>query len=201
MVTLVSRETIIYYLGAAPNKIKSFALAQRASFFVASCSSTVIPVSSGLYYAGAGIGASFIVLWKEEMKSSFSAIIPKGEKIVGKKEAILMLLLALTLLAPNYLVQEGPYIFRVYVFLAGIILTALYAIKFIEVEGTRRWMEETVWFVKMIFPLLLASVFIVGVIGKVLPKSWVEDYLGGSSLFSSWFAKLIGKIMYFATMT
>lgn len=80
MVTLVSRETIIYYLGAAANKIKSFALAQRASFFVASCSSTVIPVSSGLYYAGAGIGASFIVLWKEEMKSSFSAIIPKGEK-------------------------------------------------------------------------------------------------------------------------
>lgn len=135
------------------------------------------------------------------MKSSFSAIIPKGEKIVGKKEAILMLLLALTLLAPNYLVQKGPYIFKVCVFLAGIILTALYAIKSIEVERTRRWMEETVWFVKMIFPLLLASVFIVGVIGKVLPKSWVEDYLGGSSLFSSWFAKLIGKIMYFATMT
>lgn len=88
-----------------------------------------------------------------------------------------------------------------YVFLAGIILTALYAIKSIEVERIRRWMEETVWFVKMIFPLLLAVVFIVGVIGKVLPKSWVEDYLGGSNLFSSWFAKLIAKIMYFATMT
>lgn len=135
------------------------------------------------------------------MKRSFSAIIPKGEKIVGKKEAILMLLLALTLLAPNYLVQKGPYIFNVYVFLAGIILTALYAIKSIEVERIRRWMEETIWFVKMIFPFLPAGVFIVGVIGKVLPKSWVEDYLGGSSLFSSWFATLTGKIMYFATMT
>lgn len=246
MVTFVSRETIIYYLGAAASKIKSFALASGGSFFVAACSCTVIPVSSGLYYAGAGIGASFIILWvapasnilaivytgallgskmvivrvlsalsmafvvgfvmsyvfqKEEMKRSFSAIIPKGEKIIGKKEAILMLLLLFTLLAPNYLVQKGPYIFKVYVFLAGIILTALYAIKSIEVERIRRWMEETIWFVKMIFPLLLAGVFIVGVIGKVLPKSWVEDYLGGSSLFSSWFATLIGQIMYFATMT
>lgn len=93
------------------------------------------------------------------MKRSFSAIIPKGEKIVGKKEAILMLLLALTLLAPNYLVQKGPYIFNVYVFLAGIILTALYAIKSIEVERIRRWMEETIWFVKMIFPLFACRCF------------------------------------------
>jgi len=63
MVSFVSKETIIYYLGAAANKLKSFALASGGSFFVAACSCTVIPVSSGLYYGGAGIGPAFIVLW------------------------------------------------------------------------------------------------------------------------------------------
>jgi uncharacterized membrane protein YraQ (UPF0718 family) len=63
MVTFVSKETIIYHLGAAAQKLKAFALAAGGSFFVAACSCTVIPVSSGLYYAGAAIGAAFIVLW------------------------------------------------------------------------------------------------------------------------------------------
>jgi len=45
MVTFISKETIIYYLGAAASKIKSFALASGGSFFVAACSCTVIPVS------------------------------------------------------------------------------------------------------------------------------------------------------------
>lgn len=63
MVTFISKETIIYYLGAATHKIKSFVLASGGSFFVAACSCTVIPVSGGLYYGGAGIGPAFIVLW------------------------------------------------------------------------------------------------------------------------------------------
>src|SRR4030042_2864893 len=63
MVTFISKETIIYYLGSAANKLKSFSLASGGSFFVAPCSCTVIPVSSGLYYGGSGIGAAFIILW------------------------------------------------------------------------------------------------------------------------------------------
>jgi uncharacterized membrane protein YraQ (UPF0718 family) len=56
IVTFVSRETIIGYLGAAARKISSFSIAAGGSFFVAACSCTVIPVSSGIYYGGAGAG-------------------------------------------------------------------------------------------------------------------------------------------------
>ena len=63
VITFVSRETIIGYLGAANKKLRSFSIAAGGSFFVAACSCTVIPVSSGLYYGGAGIGAAFILLW------------------------------------------------------------------------------------------------------------------------------------------
>ena len=63
MVTFINREVVLDHLGAKANKWKAFSLAAGASFLVAACSCTVIPVASGLYFSGAGIGAVFIVLW------------------------------------------------------------------------------------------------------------------------------------------
>ncbi|MFN3346976.1 MAG: permease, partial [Candidatus Bipolaricaulaceae bacterium] len=63
MVTFISREAIVRYMGAATSKLRSFALSAGGSFFLAACSCTVIPVASGLYYGGAGVGPAFILLW------------------------------------------------------------------------------------------------------------------------------------------
>jgi uncharacterized membrane protein YraQ (UPF0718 family) len=248
MVTFISKETIIYYLGATAHKIKSFALASGGSFFVAACSCTVIPVSSGLYYGGAGIGPAFIVLWvapatnilaivytgailgsemvilrilsalamaflvgwvmsfvfrREEAQRAVGvfSLNPEGRKIVSKKDLILILLVVATLLAPNYLVQKGPYLHKVYVWSIGMIVIGIYAFKVKPMEEIRNWMRETWWFVRIILPLLLAGVFVVGVIGRLLPQQWVENWLGGSGVFPSFLATVIGQIMYMATMT
>ena len=53
IVSFISREAIIKYLGAATRKLKSFGIAAGGSFFIAVCSCTVIPVSSGIYRGGA----------------------------------------------------------------------------------------------------------------------------------------------------
>lgn len=248
MVTFFSKETIIYYLGAAAHKLKSFALASGGSFFVAACSCTVIPVSSGLYYGGAGIGPAFIVLWvapaanilaivytgailgsemvivrilsalamafvvgwvmsfvfrREEVQRIGGAFGSNagGGKIVSRKDLILILLVVATLLAPNYLVQKGPYLHKVYVWAAGMVVIAIYAFKVKSMDEIRQWMGETWWFVRIILPLLLGGVFIVGIIGKLLPPQWVENWLGGSGILASFLATLIGQTMYFATMT
>jgi len=248
MVTFISKETIIYYLGAAANKIKSFALASGGSFFVAACSCTVIPVSGGLYYGGAGIGPAFIVLWvapaanilaivytgailgaemvilrilsalamaflvgwvmsfvfrREEAQRAVGAfsLNPGEKKIVSKKDLILILLVVATLLAPNYLVQKGPYLHKIYVWAIGMIVIGIYAFKVKPMEEIRNWMGETWWFIRIILPLLLAGVFVVGVIGRLLPQQWVENWLGGSGVFASFLATVIGQIMYMATMT
>ncbi|MBI4735252.1 MAG: permease [candidate division NC10 bacterium] len=63
MVAFVSKEAIMQRLGAAASRAASFSTATGASFFLAACSCTVIPVSGGIYYSGAGIGAAFILLW------------------------------------------------------------------------------------------------------------------------------------------
>jgi uncharacterized membrane protein YraQ (UPF0718 family) len=253
MVTFVSKETIIYYLGAAAQKLKAFALAAGGSFFVAACSCTVIPVSSGLYYAGAAIGAAFIVLWvapaanilaltytgailgstmvltrivaalvmafvvgwvmtvvfrREEQARLQPVAAPSNPgqataptHLMGRADVTLLVLLVISLLAPNYLVQKGPYWAKVLVWGIATILVFSYAFWAKPKEELKRWMGETWWFVRLIFPLLLVGVFVVGVIGKLLPEEWVRTALGGSSVSASFLATIIGSVSYFATMT
>jgi len=86
MVSFFNKEAIISYLGKKASKLKSFSLAMFFSFFIASCSCTVLPVGSGLYFAGAGIGASFIVLWVAPSTNVLSLLFTGS--ILGAKMAI-----------------------------------------------------------------------------------------------------------------
>ncbi len=250
MVTFVNREAILDYLGERANVFKAFSLAAAASFLVAACSCTVIPVASGLYFAGAGIGVAFIILWVAPaanilalvytgsilggemaaarviaallvafvvgfvMRSVFSKeradmaatqesgpVAVEKKRIIQNKDLGLIGLILLSLLAPNYLVQEGPYLHKIYVWAAGTLLVVGYAWKFIARDLIEAWLRETWWFVKVIFPLLLGGVFLVGIIGAILPQQWVQDWLGGNSILASFLATLIGAVSYFATMT
>jgi uncharacterized membrane protein YraQ (UPF0718 family) len=259
MVTFVSREAIVRNLGAAASKLRSFPLAAGGSFFVAACSCTVIPVSSGLYYGGAGIGAAFILLWvapaanvlalvytgailgpamvlarvvvallmafvvgwvmstvfagEEVARSVVGRRLLAGEgdppqagvaeppRLMSRSDLGLILLLVASLLAPNYLVQRGPYQHKVYVWALGMVAVAGYATWAKPKQDLLRWMRETWWFVRLIFPLLLGGVFLVGVIGALLPEAVVRRWLGSESLLSAFVATLIGGVSYFATMT
>jgi uncharacterized membrane protein YraQ (UPF0718 family) len=246
MVTFISREAILDYLGEKASKIKSFPLAGISSFFLAACSCTVIPVASGLYYSGAGIGAAFIILWVAPaanilaltytgsvlgsgmvisrivaalfmafvvggiMSSVFrgeneSEAIPKQtqprKNIIASRGLILLLLILLSLLLPNYLVRSGPYLHKVLVWaiLTGIMVA--YAVKALPRERIEDWLRETWWFVKVIFPLLLIGVFVVGIVGKILPEDLIKTWLGGNGILNAFLATMIGAISYFATMT
>ena len=246
MVSFISRDTIIKYLGYVANRIKSFALAGIGSFFLAACSCTVIPVASGLYYRGSGIGQAFILLWvapaanilaliytgavigydmvlarvTSAMAMAFivgtimAFVFRKSEqkriettdnkiegKIINYKDLILILLILITLLSPNYVVRKGPYVHKVVVWVISTMIMVIYALKVKTKDELRNWMRETFFFVRIIFPLLLLGVFIVGIIGKVLPQEWIRNYLGGSSMGASFLATLIGAVSYFATMT
>ena len=245
IVSFVSRETIIGYLGSAASKLKSFAIAAGGSFFVSVCSCTVIPVASGIYYGGAGVGPAFILLWvapaanilalvytgsilgsqmviarligalfmsfivgavmflafrKEERQRALTIKATSG-RMMTKKDVILLLLLVATLLAPNYAVSGGSYLAKVCVWAGATAVAAVYAWRVKSKDEIKGWLKESWWFVRTIFPLLLIGVFIVGIIGAVLPQGWIETWLGGAGLRQSFLATMIGAVTYFATMT
>ncbi|MEM1546113.1 MAG: permease [Candidatus Methanomethylicia archaeon] len=260
IVSFLSRDVIIRYLGVESRKYISFPLASVTGTFIAACSCTVIPIVSGLYKKGSSIGPAFIILWvtpaanilaltytgailgldmaimrfisailtaaivgltmvsifrREELtRSSKTSSLVVKSKVIESRSLILIILLAITLLAPNYLgglsihkllpesiYLGNPYIFKIEVFLILLIATLIYAYKLFSRDEIYSWLHESLWFVKMIFPLLLVGVFIVGVIGKLLPREVIESYLGGSSILSCFLATLIGALSYFATMT
>ncbi|MBA7563569.1 hypothetical protein ES708_05228 [subsurface metagenome] len=63
------------------------------------------------------------------------------------------------------------------------------------------WIKETGKLVWQIFPILLAGVFIAGIIKYFLPQSVVETWVGGNSLRSNFLASILGAFMYFSTLT
>jgi len=246
VVSFVSKEAIIYYLGQAASKVRSFTIAALGSFAVAACSCTVIPVSAGLYYGGGSVGPAFIVLWvapaanilalvytgailgrdmvlvrlvaalvmagvvgtvmsvafaRSEAARSPTSTANPGGKLISRSSLGLILLLVATLLAPNYLVRGGEFIYKVVVTSVGLTAVGLFAYWKKTPAEIRGWLRESWWFVRIILPLLLGGVFIVGVIGALIPEAWVEKWLSGSGLLASFLATMIGAVSYFATMT
>ena len=97
--------------------------------------------------------------------------------------------------------RTGAYLYKVLVWLASTTVVAIYALKALSREQLKAWLKESWFFVRIIFPLLLIGVFLVGIIGRVLPEDWVKNWLGGNGVLPSFLATMIGAVTYFATMT
>ncbi len=75
----------------------------------------------------------------------------------------------------------------------------------------REWTISSWGFAKQIIPLLAVGVITAGFllgsthdqtnIPGIIPNHWIENLVGGNSIFSNMFASVIGAFMYFATLT
>ena len=88
---------------------------------------------------------------------------------------------------------------------AVVVLTVLLSVSTGE---PNEWMGETWGFTKQILPLLGAGVLVAGfLLGSpnggdgIIPNNWISNLVGGNSLFSNFFASIVGAFMYFATLT
>lgn len=68
-------------------------------------------------------------------------------------------------------------------------------------DEVRLWMSNAWDFSKMLVPLLFGGVFVVGVVGALLPEAYVAGFVGDNSLRSNLVASVIGAFWYFATLT
>jgi uncharacterized membrane protein YraQ (UPF0718 family) len=78
-------------------------------------------------------------------------------------------------------------------------------------EDNKAWTLSAWEFAKQIMPLLAIGVITAGfllgsthddvAIAGVIPNEWIENLVGGNSIFANLFASVIGAFMYFATLT
>jgi len=91
------------------------------------------------------------------------------------------------------------------------ILIAIILIFYYSKEEIVEWGHETWFLTKKIFPVLLAGVFAVGIIGGIASQFvdappnkavgvMIKDYIGGNSLSSCFVASIIGAVLYMPTL-
>jgi uncharacterized membrane protein YraQ (UPF0718 family) len=69
-----------------------------------------------------------------------------------------------------------------------------------ERDEIAEWLWETWKFVKQIFPLLIAGVFIAGMVKVVLPEQWVQTLAGRNTIWANAIGVVFGVFMYFPTL-
>jgi len=129
-------------------------------------------------------------------------------RLAKRKTIVLMALLVGVLLAGTapvgYFLDLSPWLIMLYVQLpmalivAGI--AAWWALKTNTTDENKAWMRETLFFTKMILPLLLIGVFVAGIAGALIPADLIAKYVGSNSLSANMIAVCFGVFMYFPTL-
>jgi len=86
----------------------------------------------------------------------------------------------------------------------GVILAltgvAYLALRRFEVYEIQEWLWESWRFVRQIFPLLVAGVFVVGVLRQLIRPEWIESLAGRNTLLGNLAGVVFGVFMYFPTL-
>lgn len=81
-----------------------------------------------------------------------------------------------------------------------VVITIVITKKFFTRDEVNNWMMESWGFAKTIAPLLLAGVFVSGIIMVVLPQEFVVKYVGSNSLSNIFIPVIFGVLVYFPTL-
>lgn len=144
------------------------------------------------------IGLIMAFIWrKEELEKSDASdelVIPQEEKTkpIGITLFYFAILVGILIFG-----AAGKWIITA-ILLVGLILV-LY--RWFKKEEIKEWLHQTWCLFKTIFPILIAGVFIAGIVRALLPQPVVESWLGGNELRPTFIASLFGALMYFSTLT
>ncbi len=113
-----------------------------------------------------------------------------------------MVALTLLLAAPTF--AEGSILVGITGRFVGelILIVAIGAVAAHSFEQRQiaEWLWETWRFVKQIFPLLIAGVFVAGMVKVVLPEQWIQSLAGRNTLWANFISVVFGVFMYFPTL-
>jgi len=146
------------------------------------------------------IGLIMSLIWIKEERLKFEEndnLFKAYGQVEHRKPFYISVIFFLSLLA---ILVFGAARMWIYAGVALVVIVAVIVIGYKRAE-LKDWMKETGKLVWQIFPILLAGVFIAGIIKYFLPQSVVETWVGGNSIRSNFLASIFGALMYFSTLT
>ncbi|NPV45138.1 MAG: permease [Firmicutes bacterium] len=258
----VSQGAVLKYLGRNAKKTIAYSVAAVSGTILAVCSCTVLPLFSGIYKRGAGLGPAVAFLysgpainvlaiiltarilgWQLGLARALGAVLfsvviglimaaifrnedearlNKGFNVVEEDQTrslgqntVFLANLVLILIFASWGKPSHPVGFWNAVYSVKWILTLIFLgtlgillIRWFKRHEIVSWLDATWSFAGQILPLLfggvLAAGFLMGRPGSdagLIPSEYVAYLVGGNSLFSNFFASIVGAFMYFATLT
>jgi hypothetical protein len=87
-------------------------------------------------------------------------------------------------------------------FAVALLLAALAAVgrRALAYEDLQAWLWESWRFIRQIFPLLVAGVFVVGILRALIRPEWIEALAGTNSVMGNLAGVAFGVVMYFPTL-
>jgi uncharacterized membrane protein YraQ (UPF0718 family) len=145
------------------------------------------------------IGLTMAFIWrKEEVQKASNPVelaLPQEEEKT-RPQGITLLYFAILV---GILVFGAAQKWLITVVLLAILGLILY--RWFQKEELGYWGHQTWDLFKKIFPILIAGVFVAGIIKALLPQQVVEVWLGGDGLKATFIASIFGAFMYFSTLT
>lgn len=155
---------------------------------------------------------------KEEAKREAGQIYLPDEDSKGRtltQEALFMLVMVLILIFAAFARPTEnstglwAFIFSIKWYItAGLLIILGYILKsWFNRDERTNWVQSTWGFMKQIFPLLCAGVLVAGfMLGRpghpaLIPDHYIQELVGGNSIWANLFASVSGALMYFATLT
>ncbi len=86
----------------------------------------------------------------------------------------------------------------------GVLVCILFLAWMLKYKLTKQEIRDFLWeswkFIKQIFPLLIAGVFVVGVVRGLIKPEWIESLAGSNTLLGNGVGVIFGVFMYFPTL-
>ena len=163
-----------------------------------------------------GLAMHFIYLKEEKARVAGALYLPDEEaktRSLGQ-EILYMLTLVGILIFAAWAKPAQPVGFwmvvwgvKWYITAGLLILLGVELIYWFRKDETKDWVAASWGFAKQILPLLFAGVLVAGfLLGRpgheaLIPERWIQNLVGGNSLWANLFASVSGALMYFATLT
>jgi len=162
-----------------------------------------------------GLFMAFIFRKEEREKKNNDMIVEEGSEKINRplKISLLFFVLLVFILVIGAASSEYiPWIPKLAIVYMITIFVSIILIFYYTRNEVKQWGYETWDLAKKILPILLVGVFIVGIIGGVaaylIPGAdpanavgvAVAPYIGGNSIFSCFFASVIGAVLYMPTL-
>ncbi len=164
-----------------------------------------------------GLLMAFIFRKDDEKRNMGEIYMPDGDgnKRTLTQDALYMLTMVLILIFAAFArPEEGSTglwskLFDIKWYVTTVLMVVLFIMLkyWFNSEERITWVESTWDFMKKILPLLGAGVLVAGfVLGRpghsaLIPEHYIQQLVGGNSLWANLFAAVSGALMYFATLT